>query len=340
MEDVDPIQVIKSLSNDGNVDNLIELLDSGIEVNKKYEKYGGSTMLHYAAGSGLDAAINLLLDMGANMMLRNNRDHLPANYACYAGHVSTIELFLDRGFPINDSSYNISLLSTACVARNLRMMEMLVNRTDIDVNLPVEDGMNSLMFCCFEQDREGTKPLEPMDMVKLLTDHGADPNLKSNGGMKAIQIACEANYIEVVGYLLKWCDIEKEGHVLIQHCCIYDNHEIVKLLLDNGVDPDSEDGDNKTPLHNACICSAKNTTWLLLSRGADHLARRCHGNTPLMFAKGKPTEEIMLSHIEWNKRSELLGISQDISNENSTFHYLGVCLYDVMDLLFPEKPNN
>jgi ankyrin repeat protein len=81
------------------------------------------------------------------------------------------------------------------------------------------------------------------------------------------------------------------GYTLLHNACNWDQNdqvEIVRLLLDSGVDVNSVDNDGYTPLHIACIYEHPEVVELLLKYGADVNKSNNDGKTPCHFAIRNP----------------------------------------------------
>lgn len=63
--------------------------------------------------------------------------------------------------------------------------------------------------------------------------------------------------------------------------------DIVRLLLENGADPNQRDCIGNTPLHLATVNSKLSVVTLLLTAGTDVLALDSYGYNPLQLAKTK-----------------------------------------------------
>ena len=100
-----------------------------------------------------------------------------------------------------------------------------------------------------------------LDILRLVNEAGADPALTNRYGGTALIPACERGHVEVVRYLLEASDVDVD-HVndlgwtgLLEAIILADgdaaHQEIVRMLLENGADPDLGDRDGVTPLAHA-----------------------------------------------------------------------------------------
>jgi len=74
---------------------------------------------------------------------------------------------------------------------------------------------------------------------------------------------------------------------------VYDNLQIVQLILDHGADINAKDNDGNTSRHGAALNGRKAVAELLLAKGADASARTNHGLTPYGLAKHYGRQEII-----------------------------------------------
>lgn len=69
----------------------------------------------------------------------------------------------------------------------------------------------------------------------------------------------------------------EDGLTALHQCCIDNNIEMLKLLLDYGANVDAQDSDKWTPLHAAATCGHLELVKILISRGANLLAVNTDG---------------------------------------------------------------
>jgi ankyrin repeat protein len=179
----------------GDLDRARELVDAGHDVNVALEDMW-LTPLVAAVDSGCGSAVDWLLEAGAEPGLRVG-DVEPILLAARWGQASVIELLLEAGADPNTAGYDsqATSLHLAVDARCLECLDILlaagadieaVNyaRTPLDnaatngwldgVNHLVAAGAGSLQNALYEAIRE-----DQVEAVKLLVDHGADPDAPS-----------------------------------------------------------------------------------------------------------------------------------------------------------------
>jgi len=107
------------------------------------------------------------------------------------------------------------------------------------------------------------------DVVRLLLERGADPNVSDEDGVTPLLIAahCGSKLINPPS------EPGAEGYV-----------EIVKILLDSGADPNRSSNSGYSPLHAAASFGHLAAVELLIRAGADRNARDIHGTTAAMLA--------------------------------------------------------
>ncbi|MBV8097540.1 MAG: ankyrin repeat domain-containing protein [Verrucomicrobia bacterium] len=183
-----------------------------------------------------------------------------------------------------------------------------------DVNTPNSAGYTGLMAAA-ERGRA--------DIVKLLLDHKADPNVAGRDAGTALMLAAENNQPEIVKLLLGrgadpnrqdnngWTALLKaayQGHakcieILASHtkqeldrallvATLMERKDAVKVLLDNGAEVDFRASDGRTPLILAAGKGNKDIVELLLKAGADASLTDQGGQTAEAVAAAKGFSDI------------------------------------------------
>jgi hypothetical protein len=135
---VDFIEAIKR----GDLPEVKQLIDTGIEVNKKDKN--GQLPLTIASGKGHELIVQVLLDKGANVNARNSDGDTPLIFATRQGQQRVTELLLDNRADVNARTKDGSTaLMFASANQRQRIVALLLDR-GADVNAKNNDGATAL----------------------------------------------------------------------------------------------------------------------------------------------------------------------------------------------------
>ncbi|XP_066581704.1 protein phosphatase 1 regulatory subunit 16A-like isoform X1 [Prorops nasuta] len=81
----------------------------------------------------------------------------------------------------------------------------------------------------------------------------------------------------------------EDGLTALHQCCIDDNEEMMKLLVEFGANVNAEDSEKWTPLHAAATCGHLHLVKYLIARGANLLAVNADGNMPYDICEDEKT---------------------------------------------------
>lgn len=81
----------------------------------------------------------------------------------------------------------------------------------------------------------------------------------------------------------------EDGLTALHQCCIDDNEEMMKLLIEFGANVNAEDSEKWTPLHAAATCGHLHLVKNLIARGANLLAVNADGNMPYDICEDEKT---------------------------------------------------
>lgn len=165
-------------ANDGNT--IATLIRQGFDANVRDPK--GEHALHLATRDNAVQAIAALLRwQKTDVEPRNNVDESPLMLAAIGGHLEVVKMLIARGADVNKPGW--APLHYAATRGHLDVMRLLLDENAyIDAASP--NGTTPLMMASFY----GTS-----SAVKLLLEAGADPMLKNQQDLSAIDFAQRAN---------------------------------------------------------------------------------------------------------------------------------------------------
>ncbi|CAH6789300.1 Rnasel [Phodopus roborovskii] len=273
----DPLLLIEAVK-EGNVDRIEQLLQRGADVNA-CEDFGGWTPLHNAVQLGKIDIVHLLLRHGADPHRRKKNGATPFIIAGINGDVRLLQIFLSKGADVNeydsngftafmeaaehghvealrflfDNRANVNLrrettedkkrmkkggataLMSAAEYGHTEVLSILLNDMGAEVNAKDNKGRNALI--CTLRDPDG-KNVE--EITRLLLQHGADANVRGEGGKTPLILAVERQkHIGLVQMIL--CqeginidDRDNQDKTALQFAVEHNLNEIVQLLCDKG----------------------------------------------------------------------------------------------------------
>jgi uncharacterized protein len=232
-----------------DLESVKVLLAAGADVNG-VTGYGWSPLLvatqnrYYKLGA-------YLLERGADPNMANkggwvplylatdNRNIENGDYPVRKGdmdHLEFIKLLLDKGANVN-----------------ARLKDSTETRTVFTNQWLDENGATAFLRASQSGD---------LALMKLLLSRGADPKVKTELGVTALQVAAGIGWVEGITY--EWSP--------------KDTLEAVRMLLDLGLDPNDQAATGRVALHGAAHKGATEVVQLLVDRGA-RMDVRDYGNT-------------------------------------------------------------
>ena len=278
----------------GNAGRLKSLLNHGtVDVNMA--NVHGPLLCH-AAVHGKKAVVSELLSRPRiNVNLAGMGAATPLYLAVQEGHVGVMKLLLAAsGIDVNLASITgATPLVVAAQRGDLEAVGLLLNAPNINVNARKSNGATALFHAAQENHA---------DIVDLLLKHGADVSLTLVwGDTSPLGIASKYGHIEVIKHLLKASGAQVnqttgEGATALGIAAKNGQDDIVRLLLENGADPNIKSRTGITPLYAACLYGHTEIVRMLLDSGADMDAEMTSGEatyTPYRVAELVGHREVM-----------------------------------------------
>jgi ankyrin repeat protein len=280
-----------------------KLLGKGADVNEK--DCGGRTALMYAAKTGATETVKLLLENGADVNAED-KDGLTA--LASADNAEVAKSLINRGARL-----------TLPIAASLGDVEAIQRfiRQGADVNAKDSQGCEPLLVAwrnkkwgamkvlldngadIIEQVNFGAtivKAAKDGDMEALALMPGKGVDIDQVGGPALIAAAGEVR-LDVVRLLIeKGVDInarDKHDRTALMTAAIRKHTEMVKLLLDDGSGINSQDQDGWTALTDGVWGGDHVVVKQLLGKGADVNAKNKYGVTALKVASDRGDDELV-----------------------------------------------
>jgi cytohesin len=226
------------------------------------DRRGWTPLLNVLANRETGKAL-LLLDHGADPNLAMN-EWTPLHYAAEHGYSEVAMKLLEKGAdPDAPDANDYSPLCYAALAGNINLCRAMLEK-DADPNISEKNGWTLLL----EMVKRGN-----LELVKLFVSKGGDLDRMATDGTGAFDAAAESGSLPMLEYLLGLNPdglraVAKDGRTLLHTAADHGHGEMVKVLLDKGLDPNARTGEGLTPLGAALKNNHKDVADLLRARGA------------------------------------------------------------------------
>ncbi|WP_433941981.1 ankyrin repeat domain-containing protein [Paenibacillus lautus] len=190
-------QLIES-AEQGNTEQVRQLLQSGANIDATDDQ--GRTAVMAATYRNHVDTVDALIQAGADI---NIRDHQLNNVFLYAGAegmLDILRLAIDADADVTlTNRFGGTALIPASDRGHVEIVQELLTRTSVDVNHINNLNWTALLEAVILGD--GSENYQRI--VKLLLDHGADPELPDGNGVTPLQHARERGYKEIERILME-----------------------------------------------------------------------------------------------------------------------------------------
>eukprot|EP00041_Stephanoeca_diplocostata_P017302 m.345229 g.345229 ORF g.345229 m.345229 type:complete len:673 (+) comp20660_c0_seq1:138-2156(+) len=214
---------------------------------------------------------------------RDDSGNTPLIIAALAGNLEAVECLIAYGASVNakDSKGNtpLALASFSDSPRTEAVVETLL-KNKADANICNSEGSSALHHAC---------QFGKTYVLMMLLDAKGDPHHKNSFGDTPLDVAARFDRREVVSFLIDHDNSIIASTRSIREATRSGKTEIVKVLLDFGMDPGAQDPETgDSPLHISVRFFRVAVTELLLSFGADAFLKNAAGETPLGMVENYP----------------------------------------------------
>lgn len=268
-----------------NLQDLLFMCKSGNQGKNRY-------LVHHAARNGRVEAVKLLIDGCTNINFRVQLKgpwsyDTPLEEAIFNGHYSVVPLLMSKSPNVCDhGNFHRSPFWPYVAKDELDLLELLVEETSTadwhlafgvaPLALAVRRGSRKVTEWLIAtgtnidgRDEMGRTPLMMASMeakpamVKILLQHGADPQAKTRNGWTCLMFACrlsatgseEASYETICHLIQEGADVNdrrKSGDTVLRLAVEWGNQRLVRLLLLAGADISAKDDQGRTILECPC----------------------------------------------------------------------------------------
>jgi ankyrin repeat protein len=249
---------------------LLEIAIKHGKINVNQVDNNGWTLLHHASRHGHLETVKLLLELGADIIIKTKDTNSTAQDLAKAYKSKDVENFLDA------ESKKIPTFHKSILSGNFDEVYQLIKKGS-NLNLNDEHGLPPLILACLTRRSE---------IATLFIIAGAELITTSLYG-SPLEIAIASGQVELANNIRtklgeKLYEAAKKGEI--------DN---VSNLIKNGADVNFQDKDGVTALHMASFYGHAAVTFKLLHEKANPNLTRKDGFTPLHFACLKGNETIV-----------------------------------------------
>ncbi len=233
----------------GDLDGIIRYLEEGADIDELSEQTQLSP-LAWATLMGRTKAVKLLLELGADVNVRQEDGGTPLHIAFFLGRDKISELLLKKGADLNAKNNRGEIPANGLMVPWM-FTRFLTNMFDFELEQKeVEDGRNKIKEMITSQDEaHSQKParnvweavfIGDLKFVEKTITDGMDANAKNPvTGDPLLFTAALMGHTKVMTYLIeKGADInvrKEDGNTPLHAAAFLGHADAVELLLKNGV---------------------------------------------------------------------------------------------------------
>ena len=250
--------------------------------------HGGSSAIMFAARIGNIDVARVLLDSGSNVNDKAASGVTVLTQAAHSGHQDLAIFLLERGADPNAIDSGYTALHAAVLRSEVDLVEALLEHGAI-IDAPVEHGSPGRRFSADYSIRSQligrdafwmAAKYGEVEILKILLDAGADPLVREDDGITALQVAMGNS-----GSSLDWRRDRIGNQELDSEDEERRTYELARILIDEGVDVNAKDSRGRSAIHHAVLKNFPSVVEYLAMRGADIHMTNDRDLTPLQLAE-------------------------------------------------------
>ena len=183
----------------GDNQRVLQLLASGAAINAMDQR--GRTPVLAATHGGYTETVRLLIEAGADIDQRDQRSDNVLLYAGASGMLDIVRLAIAAGADTHlTNRFGGTALIPAAERGHVEVVRELLETSDVDVNHVNNLGWTALLEAIILSDGG----LRHQQIVRLLLEHGANPNLADGEGVTPLAHARQRGYTAIAAILAEY----------------------------------------------------------------------------------------------------------------------------------------
>ncbi|XP_062599376.1 putative ankyrin repeat protein RF_0381 [Saccostrea cucullata] len=210
----------------------------------------GETVLHSSCSYGRFEMSTFLLKCFPRLLnIRDGFDNSILHATASGGNIKLLKYLVEKRLDINEKqAHGKTVLHLCSMNGKIDMCKYLVNEYHFLLKITDNDGGNALHNAAWGGH---------IDIVRFLLEKGLDIRSTAYGGKTALHVCCLNGKIDMCKYLVKTylflLDVtDNNGGSAIHDAAWGGNIQILKFLIDEGLDINSARDDGRTALHQCC----------------------------------------------------------------------------------------
>lgn len=265
VEKMEPFRTLVAAARAGSLSEVQRFLSQGVKVDDRQgARY--SALFYASAGNHADV-VRLLLEHGARPDRLERAGWTALMAAALHGHSDMIQLLAARGANVNracdDGRTALFFAVQSGAVQAVERLLQLGARVNVQPGRDVMSAATPLILAV---------KLQYIDIVELLVNSDADPDLRDISGRRALEYAAEQGFEPVLRLLLAaGSDVngtDAQGNTILHYLAVTDKLDSISLLLQAGADPQQRNQRGETPLYLASKAANPAVVNVFVARGS------------------------------------------------------------------------
>lgn len=178
-----------------NFTALVAFIHAGADVNRKYERFRGETIMHFAVGKKKDEMVGLLLQLGGNVNARDWEGKTLLHKAASEGYLPMIKYLSKMGGSLRAKDHNGQTLLHWTSERNFFDATLWLLENGVDVEAKDARGWTPLHMAAWWGNRA---------IAEVLLIWNAETGAKTREARSPLHLAAWQGHADLLKLLLGW----------------------------------------------------------------------------------------------------------------------------------------